>query len=140
MTNPCFTNPVQSMFYKSSPCFTNPIHVLQIQSMFYKSNPVHVLQYACNVKQIPILHLSFAQARTFRHLANEHNFLNRSTVLKKHQILSRSLEESFSGNFVKISERLPGIDSDIAFLRVPQVSLQSLHRFLILHDQMHNIN
>ena len=54
------------------------------------------------------------QARTFRHLANEHNFWNRSIVLKKHQILSRSLKESFSGNFVKISERLPGIDSDIA--------------------------
>ena len=64
--------------------------------------------------RIPILHLQYAQAQTFRHLANEHNFWNRSTVLKKHQILSRSLEESFSGNFVKISERLLGIDSDIA--------------------------
>ena len=49
-----------------------------------------------------------AQARTFRHLANEHNFWNRSTV-----ILSRSLKESFSGNFVKIFVRLPGIDSVI---------------------------
>ena len=55
-----------------------------------------------------------AQARTFCHLANEHNCWNRSTVLKKHPILSRSLKESFSGNFVKISERLAGIDSDIA--------------------------
>ena len=80
------------------------------------------------------------QARTFRDLANEHNCWNRSTVLRKHQILSRSLKESFSGNFVKVSERLAGIDSDIAFLCGPQVSLQSLHRFLILHDQMHNIN
>ena len=55
-----------------------------------------------------------AQARTFRHLANEHNCWNRITVLKKHQILSISLKESFSGNFVTISERLAGIDSDIA--------------------------
>ena len=54
------------------------------------------------------------QARTFRDLANEHNCWNRSTVLRKHQILSRSLKESFSGNFVKISERLAGIDNDIA--------------------------
>ena len=54
------------------------------------------------------------QARTFRYLANEHNFWNRSTVLKKHQILSRSLKNSFSGNFVNISERLPGHYSDIA--------------------------
>ena len=40
----------------------------------------------------------------FRHLANEHNFWNRSTFLKKHHIPSRSLKESFSGNSVKISD------------------------------------
>ena len=35
----------------------------------------------------------------------EQNFWNRSTFLKKHQILSRRLKESFSGNSVKISDR-----------------------------------
>ena len=45
-----------------------------------------------------------AQARLFRHLANEHNFWNCFTFLKKHQISSRSLKESFSGNSVKISD------------------------------------
>ena len=35
--NPSFTNPVQSMFYKSSP--TNPV-----QSMFYKSSPTNPVQ------------------------------------------------------------------------------------------------
>ena len=39
--------------------------------------------------------VQYAQARLFRHLANEHNFWNRSTFLKKHQISSRSLKESF---------------------------------------------
>ena len=46
----------------------------------------------------------YAQARLFRHLANEHNFWNRSTFLKKHLISSRSFKESFSGNSVKISD------------------------------------
>ena len=46
----------------------------------------------------------YAQAQLFRHLANEHNFWNRSTFLKKHQISSRSLKEYFSGNSVKISD------------------------------------
>ena len=48
--------------------------------------------------------LQYAQARFFRHLANEHNFWNRSTFLKKHQIPSRSLKESFRGNSRKISD------------------------------------
>ena len=42
--------------------------------------------------------------RLFRHLANEHDFWNRFTFLKKHQISLRSLEESFSGNSEKISD------------------------------------
>ena len=37
-------------------------------------------------------------------LAGRHNFGNRLTFLKKHQIPSRSLKESFSGNSVIISE------------------------------------
>ena len=48
--------------------------------------------------------VSDAQARIFRHLANEQNFWNRSTFLKKHQIQSRRLKESFSGNSVRISD------------------------------------
>ena len=48
--------------------------------------------------------LWYAQVRLFRHLAHKHNFWNRSTFLKKHQILSRSPKESFSGNSVKISD------------------------------------
>ena len=51
---------------------------------------------------MPIL---LPQAWIFRHLhANEQNFWNRSSFLKKHQILSRRLKESFSGNSVKISD------------------------------------
>ena len=49
-------------------------------------------------------HIDYAQARIFRHLANQHNFWSLSTFLKKHQILSRSLTESLSGNSVKISD------------------------------------
>ena len=37
-------------------------------------------------------------------LQKEQNFWNHSTFLKKHQILSRRLKESFSGNSVKISD------------------------------------
>ena len=48
--------------------------------------------------------LQYAQARFFHHLANERNFRNRSTFLKKHQIPSRSLRESFSGNSLKMSD------------------------------------
>ena len=48
---------------------------------------------------MPILVIS-----SFRHLAHQHNFWNRSAFLKKHQIPSRSLKESFSGNSVKISD------------------------------------
>ena len=46
----------------------------------------------------------YAQARLFRHFAHKHNFWNRSIFLKKHQILSSRLKESFSGNSVKISD------------------------------------
>ena len=46
----------------------------------------------------------YAQARLFRHLANQHNCWSRFAFLKKHQIPSRSSEESFSGNSVKISD------------------------------------
>ena len=48
--------------------------------------------------------LWYAQARLFRHLANEHNFWNRCSFLKKHPILSKSLKESFSGTSVKTSD------------------------------------
>ena len=48
--------------------------------------------------------VSDAQARIFGHLAKEQNFWNRSTFLKKHQILLRRLKESFSENSVKISD------------------------------------
>ena len=40
----------------------------------------------------------------FRNLANEHDFWNCFTFLKQHQISSRSLKESFSGNCEKIFE------------------------------------
>ena len=46
----------------------------------------------------------YAQARLFRHLGHQHNFWNRSVFLKKYQIPSGSLKESFSGNSVKISD------------------------------------
>ena len=48
--------------------------------------------------------LWYAQAWLLRHLVNEHNFWNRSTFLKKHQIPSRSVKESFSGDSLKISD------------------------------------
>ena len=54
---------------------------------------------SCRCKQIPY---QYAQTRISRHLAKQHNFCNRSTFLKKHQILSRSLKESFSGNSIQI--------------------------------------
>ena len=53
--------------------------------------------------QVPIL--LYAEARIFRHLANEHNFsesLRISKKTKKLQRTQKSLKESFSGNFVKI--------------------------------------
>ena len=61
--SPCFTNPVQSVFSKSSPvCIFQihvlqihvlQIHVLQIQSMFYKSNPCFTNQIQTTFYNMP---------------------------------------------------------------------------------------
>ena len=49
-------------------------------------------------------HVDYTQSRIFRDLSHQHDFWSLCTFLKKHQILSRSLTESLSGNSVKISE------------------------------------
>ena len=41
---------------------------------------------------------------SFRHLAHQPKFWNRSAFLQKHQILLGSLKESFSVNSMKISD------------------------------------
>ena len=73
------------------------IFSLGLKEAFVVLNSINIS--ICRCKQIPY---QYAQAWIFHHLAKEHNFCKRSTFLKKHQILSRSLKASFRGNSVEI--------------------------------------
>ena len=82
---------------------TNLIFSLGSKEAFC-SNSLNISNCRCKRKFSKCQAHADAQARLFRHLANQHNFWNRSAFPKKHQIPSRSSKESFSGNSVKISD------------------------------------
>ena len=71
------------------------------------SNSLTISNYRCKRKFSKCqAHADFivCTGSVIRHLANQHNFWNRSAFLKKHQIPSRSSKEPFSGNSVKICD------------------------------------
>ena len=94
--------------------FQNPLVIINKHLIFSSGSKDSVCCYSINISNCRCKRkfsecqhmqiLQYAQARLFCHLANKQNFCKRFTFLKKHQISSRSLKESFSGNSVKLSD------------------------------------